>query len=208
MNHRTNGKGPMLVAMSLCWSLGGGAFEVPAETEHLQRMGALEIGKPVPFFAAYQVGGEGEHYNLPKVLRDPGVKVALVFFTTFCKPCREGLLLLRDGRARLEAARVEVLLVAVGQEPEEVASYLKELKLESFIAIADRYSVIARKYGLSVVENDEERLEIPKTVVFDKKGILQDILGKEGRDYVSAIEGTPDAVVAQRPSEPTTDLAK
>ena len=72
--------------MSLCWSLTGLATELPEQTEYLQKMGALEVGKAVPWFAAYDVWGE---------------------------------------RALL--------------------------------------------------------LEIPKTVVFDKKGILQDILGKEGR---------------------------
>ena len=209
MNRGSNKTGLAIVVTSLCWTLAGLAAALPAETEHLQKMGALEMGKPVPWFAAYEVWGEGELYNLNTVLKDPGsLKVALVFFTTYCEPCRAGLLMLKDARAQLEQAQLKVVLVDVGEEPEEVARYLKELGLDGFIAIADRYSVIAKKYGLSVVRDDQELLEIPKSVVFDKKGILRDILGKEGRDYVSALAGSADAVMAETSTDLLIDLTK
>ena len=116
--------------------------------------------------------------------------------------------MLKDARALLEKAQVRVVLVDVGEEPEAIAPYLRELGLDGFIAIADRYSVIARKYGLAVVRSDQELLEIPKTVVFDKKGILRDILGKEGRDYVSALAGGADAVLAETSTDLLIDLTK
>ena len=129
-------------------------------------------------------------HNLSKLLSKPGTKrLAVVFYATWCVPCRKGLALLAENKERLARAGVGVVLVNVREKPESVAVFLRKMKLDGFDAVIDKFGTAAKSYGLVSKNNGEETVAIPKTFVLDDEGRVMAIFGKEGGDYVDQIIG-------------------
>jgi len=158
------------------------------QTERLSRLGSVEQGQKAPWLAGFDVFEPTRAMNLTKLLKSPGGKrLAVVFFATWCEPCKKGLAMLSENKKKLSAAGVRVVLVDVREEAGVVSAFLEKKNLHGFDALLDKFGTCAKSYGLAVVKKGEETLAIPKTFIIDKQGRLAAILGREGTDYVDRI---------------------
>jgi thiol-disulfide isomerase/thioredoxin len=170
--------GPILALLLL--PLAAADAAMPA-SEQLPRCGDAEVGAEAPWLAGWTL--DEEIFNLTKPFADEGVqRLALVFWATWCQPCREGLMRLAEAAERLEAAGVAVALVNVGEEAPTVASFLQRTPLP-FPVVLDPYrncldTYLTRPGGLTV---------LPLTVVLDRERRVVRIIGAEGDDYVELL---------------------
>ena len=108
-------------------------------------------------------------------------RVALVFFATWCPPCRHGIERLTERAEELARSRIRVVLINFGQEPATVNAYLGANR--TFPVVLDRYGNTKEMY-LRVIG---ESVALPQTVVIGRDKRVKRIIGKEGPDYVDQL---------------------
>jgi len=113
--------------------------------------------------------------SLNKVLEEPGTKMVIVdFFSMACAPCKRSMPRLAELASKLHPKGLRVVIVAVpageekGADLERIKRFFEPLNV-SFPIVFDKYSVVAKKYG--VTENGSAKL--PQSFVIDAKGSLQ-----------------------------------
>jgi len=109
-------------------------------------------------------------------------RVAIVFFATWCLPCREGVVILRDKQAELDKHGVQVVLVNTGEnEVAKVEEWIKANGNKNWLILIDKFKNIQKNTGL-ISSNDSE-IVFPKTILMDRelKPIL--LIGAEGKDW-------------------------
>jgi thiol-disulfide isomerase/thioredoxin len=74
-----------------------------------------------------------------------GKTVVVNFWATWCEPCREEMPSLERLKARMAGRPFEVIAVNVGESPERVARFTKEVPV-TFPIVYDRHSEIARSW--------------------------------------------------------------
>ena len=153
-------------------------------TEYLKLPSSLE--KELPWFAARGADGRTPFTkaHLQK-LSVPEGRVALVYFATWCIPCREGLKKIREAEDSLRQGKVQVVLVNVGErETEKVSKFLKRMNMVDFPIIYDNFRRLTEGFGL--VKEGEE-LTLPKTLLLDENLKPIKYIGQEGDDYPSVL---------------------
>ena len=167
------------------------AGEKPAEdkskTLRLDKMGPVVPGAEAPWLAGWKTDGKPTNIALQLKGRKA---LAVVFFATWCKPCRKGLKLLADNRARLDESGIGVLLVDLMEEREAVAAYMSRMKLAHWPVIIDSTGQIFKDYGIvatAAAKDGAGSASLPRTVVVDSSRKVLALFGEEGSDYVDAI---------------------
>jgi thiol-disulfide isomerase/thioredoxin len=122
-------------------------------------------------------------FNLAKAFQDPATRrVALVFFATWCAPCKAGIQTLKAEAQRLRAAGVQVVLVDYQDRPEQVRQYLN--------GAACPFPVVLDPFGKtkgSYLEPSGDRVVLPRTVLVGRDLAVEAIFSEEGDDYVDRI---------------------
>jgi len=122
-------------------------------------------------------------FNIRKPFRNPEVRcVALVFWATWCAPCKEGIEKLRAAADRLKSAGVHVVLVNFGESESEVRSYF-EGQDSGFPVVLDRFMNSQSTYIMS----NKTGGALPRTVLLDRDSKVVAIFGAEGKDYVDRV---------------------
>jgi cytochrome c biogenesis protein CcmG, thiol:disulfide interchange protein DsbE len=131
---------------------------VKRELLHLDTTHAkLPVGRDAPALVLPAVGGAG--VDLQEVTQRNKV-VLVMFWATWCTPCRIELPEIEKLYARKRAAGLEILAVNEDREPDKLAAYLKERPL-SFPVLVDEDGKVAAAYGVE---------GFPTTVVIDRQG--------------------------------------
>lgn len=181
-----------LVVLSavLGWPVAGRADP----TAVLERQGTLVKGATAPGLGGWSLDGKrvlGWDALMKGGDGKPGRPLVVSFFSTTCKPCREGLVRLhrlaadhRDG--------FQVVLVAAGDEAGAAAGYLAGLGVE-VLAMADPYQAIAQRWGVAVREGGGLTAQLPRTFVVGPDRVIRRILGAEGPDFEAVIVGAAGA---------------
>lgn len=127
----------------------------------------LKVGEMAP--AVYLRTLEGKDFflrdycgTLRSTRRTPQV-VVLSFFATWCVPCRAEIPHLMKLQERLKLEDVKVFLIDVGEAPEKVELFVKEMQV-TLPVLMDRYSVVSRKYGVD---------GLPTLAVIGKDGLVK-----------------------------------
>ena len=118
-----------------------------------------------------------EAYVTPQTKR-----VALTFFATWCIPCREGVVRLRDNQEDLEKNGVQVILVNAGESDlAKINGWVKEYGSDKWTVVLDRFKQVQEKTGL--INSKETEIAFPKTILLDNnlKPLL--LIGAEGKDW-------------------------
>jgi len=159
------------------------------KTVLLKSLGPARVGKAAPWFAAQDVNSIGKIINLNKVIKQPDTnKTVLVFFATWCKPCKEGLEILRLNQQKLEKAKIKVIIIDYQEESDQVQEFLKQNHLTAFTTIIDKFGQNSKSYGVAVTrKGGKMEASLPKTFVIGTDGKLLAIIGEEGEDYVERI---------------------
>jgi peroxiredoxin len=178
--------GVLLVLAALASSAGVARADDTArtatQTVSLTRLGRLAVGDPAPFFAGPDVRAPERAINRTKLLATKRPFV-LVFWASWCTPCRAGLQALRASADRLAAVGVEVVLVNYREPTEDVAAFLTAERLDGFPAILDRFGAVAKDYEVAA----QATAALPKTFVVHADGRIAAIFGAEGPDYVDCL---------------------
>lgn len=108
-------------------------------------------------------------------------RTALVYFATWCIPCRAGVKRLVDSFDELKKNNVSVVLVNIGERDEElVKNWIKKLNASKFMVVNDSFKRLTEGFGL--VKEGEE-ISLPRTIVLDNNIKPLFMLGEEGRDW-------------------------
>jgi len=158
-----------------------GTAEQPVVTEALTTSGQAVVGEKAPFLSGWTL--DGHVFNIEKPFCDPKVRsVALVFWATWCLPCREGIERLNVAAVRLREAGVSVVLVNYGESEETVRNFFGGRDC-AFPIVLDRFKISEAYYIMS----DRSGGSLPRTVLICSDGIVAAIYGAEGRDYVDNV---------------------
>ena len=156
-----------------------------AELEHSQILPlAAELQKGMPWFAARTRDATKPFTkkDLESLVGQQTKRVALVFFASWCIPCREGVIRLRDNQAELDKNGMLVVLVNVGEtELPKIENWIKTNGNEKWPVILDKFKSLSQKTGL-ISDLDTEFI-FPKTILLDNqlKPVL--LIGAEGKDW-------------------------
>jgi peroxiredoxin len=163
------------------------AAEDCVQSKTAQELGPVRVGEKVPSFAGYTLAG-------PQLTRDdlldpPGDKtppdaIVVSFFTTYCKPCIEGLPILErvvvshDSKA---GVTVTGLLVAVGERGGKVRAFIKKHGLKLPV-LEDSFQMVSQRLGVAkkaAAGSEPRPPKVPRTLVLDGKGIVRGIFLEE-----------------------------
>jgi thiol-disulfide isomerase/thioredoxin len=109
-------------------------------------------------------------------------RIALVFFASWCIPCREGVVRLRDNQADLDKNGVLVVLVNAGEnELPKIGKWIRTNGNEKWLVILDKFRNIQRNTGL--ISDAETEIALPKTILLDNKMKPLFLIGAEGKDW-------------------------
>ncbi|MBN1164517.1 MAG: TlpA family protein disulfide reductase [Candidatus Krumholzibacteriota bacterium] len=150
-------------------------------TESLIACGQANVGEKAPWLSGWTLNEKV--FNIQKPFRDDKVeRLALVFWASWCVPCRQGMSILSDARDRLEKQGVAVILVNYGEDEKKVKDYISQTAYP-FPVVLDPSGRNAKYY----LVNREGKVLLPKTVLIGRDGSVEAILGKEGDDYLERI---------------------
>ncbi len=132
----------------------------------------------VPYFKAKDRYAKEWFYlaNLSDLVKPNTKRVALVYFATWCVPCREGMLMLRNNKDLLEKNNILVVLVNVGEKDVKmVHKWVEKYSSPEWDLVMDVNQQLTAKFGLPS--------KIPLTLLLDRnlKPLL--LLGTEGNDW-------------------------
>jgi thiol-disulfide isomerase/thioredoxin len=109
-------------------------------------------------------------------------KIALVFFASWCVPCREGIAILRDSQDELLKNGVQIVLVNTGESDiPKIESWVKDNGSEKWPVILDKFKNLQKSTGL--ISGTETEIVFPRTILFDGKLKPLFIIGAEGKDW-------------------------
>ncbi len=155
------------------------ASQKKSGTVALSSSGEARTGAEAPWFSGWTP--DNEVVNLTKLFAEPDTnRVALVFFATWCDPCIKGMQMLKKAERRLKKAGVKVVLVDFKEETDLVARFIKKQCLP-FTVVLDPFGKMQGTYL------DEKKVELPRTVLIDKRLKVIGIFGIEGKDYIDRL---------------------
>jgi len=169
-----------VLASSLC--LAGTPQTSTAELSQKMEL-PQTISDSVPWFAIREISKNALPFtrsHLAKIA-EKSDRVAMVYFATWCIPCRAGVKRLVESAEELQKNHVSVVLVNIGERDEElVKSWIKKVGATQFFAVNDPFKRLTEGFGL-VKENEE--ISLPRTIVLDKQIKPLFMLGEEGNDW-------------------------
>ena len=126
------------------------------------------IKDSIPWFAVRELKNDNTPFTRTHLQRmmQKYDRVALVYFATWCVPCRAGLKQVVANQADIDQAKTGIVLVNVGEkEPSKVLSFLQKNSADKLPAITDPYGRMTEGFGLV---KSGQNIALPKTVIVDK----------------------------------------
>ncbi|MCL2284237.1 MAG: TlpA family protein disulfide reductase [Fibromonadales bacterium] len=163
------------------------AAEPAAEPEESQILPLTsQLQKGMPWFVA-RTGNDKDAFTKKHLETYAGAqRVALVFFASWCIPCREGIVRLRDNQAELDKNGVQIVLVNTGEnELSKIENWIKANGNEKWPVILDKFKNVQRNTGL--ISGAETEIVFPKTILLDSKLKPLHLIGAEGKDWPSVL---------------------
>lgn len=155
----------------------------------------MELNKPaaiadsLPWFAIREINDNNSPFTRTILEKEAkkAERTALVYFATWCNPCRAGIKRLAKSQDELKSHGINVVLVNVGVkevEPQKIRKWVSDLGADSFKLVIDPFKVMTEGFGL--VDKSGE-IALPKTLVLDKNAKPMFLLGQEGSDWPQII---------------------
>jgi thiol-disulfide isomerase/thioredoxin len=160
------------------------AFTAAPELEHSQKipLTAQLQKESLPWFVARNKSDiePFSKKNLEALVEPQTKRVALVFFATWCIPCREGIAILRNNQAKLAQNGVQIVLVNTGEtNVPEIEKWVKTFGYEKWPVIIDKFKNIQNSTGLI----SETEIVFSYTILMDNKLKPLLLIGAEGKDW-------------------------
>ena len=167
----------------------------PVNTEAKAAVASVRLPLPqnirdsIPWFAVFELRNDNAPFtrNHLSVLARNSNSVAFVYFATWCVPCREGLKEISKNMESLKETKTSIVLVNVGErEKDKIVEFLKSFSLENTLTVVDPFSRLTEGFGLI---KPNEKIDLPRTILFDKSMRAQLMVGMEGDDYIEILKG-------------------
>ena len=166
-----------VLAASLCMTSNAAAMEKSRKMELPKT-----ISDSLPWFAAREFSENMVPFtrsHLAKIAKKSD-RTALVYFATWCVPCRAGIKRLVANIDQLQKNKVSVVLVNIGERDELVKKWIEKMNITQFTIVHDPFKRLTE--GLGLVKEGEE-ISLPRTVVLDNNLKPLFMLGEEGNDW-------------------------
>jgi thiol-disulfide isomerase/thioredoxin len=141
------------------------------------------ISDSLPWFAVREFSENALPFtrsHLTKIAQK-NERTALVYFATWCIPCRAGVKRLVENYDELQKNRLAIVLVNIGERDEKlVKSWIEKTNASKFVVVNDPFKRLTEGFGL-VAESEE--ISLPRTIVLDKNAKPLFMLGEEGGDW-------------------------
>ena len=147
------------------------------------------IQDSLPWFAVFELQNDNAPFtrNHLKALAQKSDRVALVYYATWCIPCRVGLKQISTNLDGLAAAKTSIVLVNVGErEKDMITKYLAKFSLDKVPAVVDPFGRLTEGFGLI---KEGENIDLPRTIIIDKSMKPYVMIGAEGSDYMQILTG-------------------
>lgn len=141
------------------------------------------IADSLPWFAVREVGEGNRPFTKTHLtqLAQKKDRVALVYFATWCNPCREGVKRLANAQDQLAANKVGVVLVNIGEPDEKlIKKWVDKLGASNIKIITDPFKRMTENFGIT---REGEEMALPKTLVVNSQVKPVILLGQEGSDW-------------------------
>ena len=148
------------------------------------------IKDSLPWFAVFELSNGNNPFtrNHLNAIAKKNQRVALVYFATWCIPCRVGLKEIAAHSDELTAAGTAVVLVNVGErENDLLMKYLKGFSLEKTKTVVDPFGRLTEGFGL---KKENENMSLPRTIIVDSDSKPVLMIGEEGDDFIGILKGT------------------
>lgn len=157
--------------------------ETPNDKSSVKIALPKSLNDSLPWFAVREVNENSSPFtrtHLQQIAKG-GERTALVYFATWCIPCRAGVKKLAENAAELQKHNVQVVLVNIGERDEKmIRKWVEKIGAESFVTIGDPFKRLTEGFGI-VAEGVE--ISLPRTIVVDKTLKPLFMLGQEGADW-------------------------
>jgi phosphate/phosphite/phosphonate ABC transporter binding protein len=125
----------------------------------------LKIGEKAPPFSMRdldrQVFALANH--LGPGAPDPRKAVLVVFFATYCEPCKKEIPIIKKIFDRWSKSGVEIVYIGLSQGPADLGPFVKQVGMP-WRVVPDSYGLLARRYGAS---------QLPHLLLLDKEGTIK-----------------------------------
>ena len=151
-----------------------------------------QIQDSLPWFAVRELSDNNTPFTRLHLqqLAEKNKRVALVYFATWCIPCRVGLKQIADHREDLAQAGTAVVLVNVGErDTEMLLKYLNKFSLDQMKAVVDPFGRLTEGFGL---KKENENMSLPRTIVVNSQLMPMFMIGEEGDDFISVLKGNDE----------------
>lgn len=141
------------------------------------------IADSLPWFAVREVSTANAPFTKTHLtqLAQANKRVALVYFATWCIPCREGVKRLAKAKDLLAQNKVGVVLVNIGENDEKlIEKWVEKLGASDFKIIVDPFKRMTENFG---IVGAGEEMALPKTLVVDSQVKPVILIGQEGKDW-------------------------
>lgn len=137
----------------------------------------------LPWFAIREVSENNVPFTRTHLaqLAAKSDRVALVYFATWCIPCRAGVKKLAENSAELQKHNVHVVLVNIGERDEKmIQKWVDKVGATKFKVVVDPFKRLTESFNLVKEGSD---ISLPRTLVVDKNLKPMFMLGEEGSDW-------------------------
>ena len=147
-----------------------------------------QIQDSLPWFAVRELGDNNTPFtrtHLQQIAKKNN-RVALVYFATWCIPCRVGLKQIAAHHDELAKAGTEIVRVNVGErDTEALTKYLQTFSLDQMKAVVDPFGRLTEGFGL---KKENENMSLPRTIVVDSSLKPLFMLSEEGDDFINLLK--------------------
>ena len=147
------------------------------------------IKDSLPWFAVRELQNDNTPFTRTHLQRmtEKYDRVALVYFATWCIPCRAGIKQIVANQTEIEKAGTAIVLVNVGErETNKVKNFLAKLSADKLTSVTDPYGRLTEGFGLV---KGGQSISLPRTIVVDKSLKVLQLIGEEGGDYIELLKG-------------------
>lgn len=148
-----------------------------------------QIKDSLPWFAVRELSDNNTPFTKTHLqqLAQKNKRVALVYFATWCIPCRAGLKQISAHIDDLAKSGTAVVLVNVGErENDKIIKFLSRLSMDQQKAVLDPFGRLTENFG---IKNESENMSLPKTIIVDSALKPMLLIGEEGDDFIGLLKG-------------------
>jgi len=137
---------------------------------------ALKVNDLAPTFFLRDANGDNFYLSdhVGANPRDPAKGVVLVFFASWCGPCKKELPELNALVDEFARKGVKTVIIGLGEDFDTLSEMLDGLKVDKPIVLSDKYKKVSEKYGV---------VHIPVTIIVGADGRVRDIVRGEVEDF-------------------------